>query len=228
MEDSETDSKANIKRARAFFAKIRTMVSGPRRNRKNEQELEDSQIPSSLTLGGSATQPKGGANQASLYEILQYSLDILDKKYRLYMWCEAKVSTLVTLDGLILAGVFVLIRVNGVSGSLDVSFMAATLAFLLSSLLIALWHIKPLMYSGRTTLKNLRTTVGTEAYSSTKEYADEMMQLSIEKMIRLDAEQIRGMNKNIMDFQKAIRLAVILTSISIFPLALLVASAVRI
>jgi hypothetical protein len=161
-------------------------------------------------------EPKEQIEPARVEEILKYSLDILEKKYDLYMWCEAKVGTLVTLDGLLFGAIFVLVSSRKVSGLLSLSLLGVTLLFLLSSLLLSTWHIKPLMYSGRTKLKNLRTTIGTEAYSSNKEYIDEMMNLTIPKMIELDAEQIRGMNRNIMRNQRAINWGVRLTAVSIF------------
>jgi len=159
-----------------------------------------------------------------LKTILDYSLDILEKKYSLYMWCETKVQTLVTLNGLLLAGVFVIVGNIGASGLLSMSLLAITLTFLFSSLVISLWHINPLMYSGRTKLKNLRTTIGTEAYSSNQEYINEMMNLNIRKMIELDAEQIRGMNRNVMRDQRAIKWGVRLTAFAVIFLVFFLAS----
>jgi hypothetical protein len=161
-------------------------------------------------------EPKEQIERAPVDKILEYSLDILEKKYDLYMWCETKVHTLVTLNGLLLGGIFVLVSSHKVSGVISLSLLGATLLFLLSSLFLALWHVKPLMYSGRTKLKNLRTTIGTEAYSSNEEYIAEMMNLTISKMIELDAEQIRGMNRNIMMNQRAIKWGVRLTATAIF------------
>jgi hypothetical protein len=164
----------------------------------------------------------GVGEAVSLDKILAYSNGILERKYDLYMWCEAKVGTLVTLDGLLLGGLFVIIKFNEISGFVDLSLLFLILSLMLSSLVISLWHTKPLMFSGRTRSRNLRTVIGTEAYSSSQEYLDEMMTLSIEKMIALNVEQIRGMNKNIWVDQKAINLGVRLTAFSVFPLVLLI------
>ena len=164
---------------------------------------------------------------APLKTILEYSRDILEKKYRLYIWCETKVNTLVTLDGLLLGGVFLAIGSIGVSGMLSVVSVTTAFMFILASLIVSLWHIKPLMFSGRTSRKNLRTVIGTEAYKSNEEYANELINLNIREMIQLDAEQIRGMNKNIMKDQKAITWGVCLTIASIPPLVIFLMSALK-
>lgn len=194
---------------------------------KGEGEHADSRIATKSETHADINPSVEGKDVAPPEMILEYAHDILEKKYALYMWCETKVQTLVTLDGLLLGGVFLAVGSIGVSGVLSVSLLATTLLFLLSSLVISLWHVKPLMFSGRTKLKNLRTVIGTEAYSSNEEYTNEMMNLNIRRMIELNAEQIRGMNKNIMKDQRAITWGVRFTTISILPLVLFLASVLK-
>lgn len=183
--------------------------------------------------GGSGGDPpsRGGAvppaamtapSVASEELIRVYTADILDKKYKLYDWCETKVQTLVTLDGLLLAGLFVILANRRLDTIWADSTAALALLLLISSLLIALWHIRPLMYSGLSQPKNPRTVVGTEAYESTDEYLGEIMKLNVHRMIQLDADQIRGMNRNIWKNQRAINWAVYAAMASIAPLAVFI------
>ncbi len=96
------------------------------------------------------------------------------------------------------------------------------LALLIGSVFLSLRHVIPIMYSGRSQRTNPRTVIGTEAYRSNQAYTDEIMSLTLESMIALDADQIRGMNKNIMRNQRAIRIAVRLTMAALIPLVVLV------
>lgn len=151
-----------------------------------------------------------------------FVLDILDKKYRIYDWCEQKISTLVTIDGLLLGALFLAVDTSAIQGWKMFTLFGLSIALLLGSILISLWHVVPLMYSGRSHPKNPRTSYGTEAYESNEEYGRAVMALRIEDMIRLDTDQIRGMNKNIMRDQRAIRWAARLTMLALIPTVALV------
>lgn len=168
-------------------------------------------------------EPRGDPQEtAPLTETQLYALDILSKKYHLYDWCEDKISTLVTIDGLLIGGLLLVINLREITGWARLASFSLSLALLMGSILISLWHVIPVMYSGRSSRRNPRTVVGTEAYSTNLEYARAVMRLSLKDMIAVDLDQIRGMNKNIMRNQRAIRIAVRLTMAALVPLAMLI------
>lgn len=191
--------------------------------------------------GASSHESKGEAEQGagpdnastsshqggSLQDTHLYALDILAKKYHLYDWCEKKISTLVTIDGLLIGGLLLVIDLDALSRWKMLACFGLSLALLMGSILISLWHVIPVMYGGRSSRRNPRTVVGTETYSTNREYIDAVMSLSLEDMIRVDLDQIRGMNKNIMRNQRAIRTAVKLTMAALIPLVFLVALVIK-
>lgn len=154
-----------------------------------------------------------------LVEVLNFTQDVLDKKYGLYQWCEMKINTLVVLDGLLLGGVYVVIDKFGkIDGFFELAMLGLAGFFLFGSLLISLFHIKPAMNSKRTSERNIRTVIGTEAYRTLNEYSAQFADLTPRDVIQLNIEQAYGMNKNIMRSQRAIKIGVWMAVCGIIPL----------
>ncbi len=148
-------------------------------------------------------------NNDKLKGIYDFSIDVLGKRYDTYQWCEDKVNTLVTLNGLLIGALFVTIdKIFSKSECLNFVMASLAILFLATSLALSLYHIIPKMNSGRIT-RNIRTVIGTEQFDSNESYFDEYLKLELIDMVKLNTEQIRGMNKNIMKNQIAIRIAAI-------------------
>lgn len=137
--------------------------------------------------------------------------DVLDKRYALYEWCEEKINTLATMNSILVAALF---AVSG--GFIDAKYwfnlVALILCFLavLFSLVVVLWHIIPTMRSGRLPKgsRNLRSVVGVSEFESTKHYMAAVLESTDMARFEAAANQVLGMNRNIMKNQRAIRLAV--------------------
>jgi hypothetical protein len=189
-----------------------------------------SQQSSTPESKGSGTGPVRGRtnstpslNPPNLEIVLAFTQDILDKKYDLYHWCESKIASLLTLDSILLGGLFLVITTHGhFANPVDYWLIASTAAILLASLSVALVHIMPAMNSGLTSGKNPRTVIGTAKYESNASYLADLRQIDMARVIELNAEQARGMNKNIMRNQRAIKIAALLTLAAIVPLLIVV------
>lgn len=158
-----------------------------------------------------------------LSEIQVFVLDILSWKYWLFDWSEQKISTLVTIDSLLLGALFLAVDSASIEGWHMISLFCFSIVSLLISILISLWHVLPLMYSGRSDPENPRTSYGIEKYESNVTYKNTLTALSLEEMIGFDSDQIRGMNKNIFRYQRAIRWAAWMTILGLLPTVALVA-----
>ena len=154
------------------------------------------------------------SQREALVDIHSYSLDVLSKKYDLYDWCETKINTLVTVDGILLGALVLLFGGDkfALKGAINLGLATAAALLFTASLGFSLYHVDPKMWSGRITdQKNLRTVKGTENYQSNEEYIKAMMALDLQSMIRVNCHQIRGMNANIWKNYRAIRFAVVTT-----------------
>lgn len=145
--------------------------------------------------------------------ILQFTGDVLDKRYNIYGWCETKVNNLIALNGLLLAAIFVVV---GFSSKRPIdNFCALTqnmstagaILFLCVSLFKALAHIRPKMNSGTGTGMNPRSVIGTIRHKNWAAFEKQVRGLSVDKMISCNIEQIYGMSSNIMRNDRAIRSA---------------------
>lgn len=149
---------------------------------------------------------------AEVSSVLEFANDALDKKYELYNWCETKMGTLVTLDGLLLAGLFALFgsRLNS-SDQIQLWAFRLAVGLMCASLFVALWHIVPKLRSGLVPVGNVRTVAGIESYSSTEAVVEAFKTLGPQDMLLLTVEQLRGMNRIITQNFRAIHWAVGLT-----------------
>lgn len=165
----------------------------------------------------------GSSGSPDLAAILAFAERIADKRYDLYHWCEQKVYTLATIDGILFAGVFLLvIRVPDQARYVFLAAAIETMTCLIISLTLALWHVNPLMDAKVGNSTNPRTVIGVESFRTADAYHQALLRLDIHKMIRYTAFQIRGMNRNIWRDHKAIRWAVRASLLSLVGLAAMV------
>jgi len=171
---------------------------------------------------GSAAQLVTGPRER-LLDILEYSADINRHRYDLYMWCESKIYSLITVDSLLFGALFLVVgtrvHVTSVINKCDLGFTVACLA---ASLVISLWHIEPKMDSRVGNYDNPRSSIGI-AKKSKEEYLETLMKLDLSKMIEFNSSQIMGMNKIIMGNQRAIKFASVATIIGLFGFIVLMA-----
>ena len=151
--------------------------------------------------------------------ILEFTLGIIDRKYQLYEWTETKISTLISIDGLIVGGVLVLAAQDNFgigSSSWDKLFFVAPLVVLAFSIMFSLAHTVPKMDSGIGNLnfRNLRQVAATERFTP-EEYLERIGHLTLREMIVQNSNQIKGMNSIIMTNQRELRRAVLSTIVGV-------------
>jgi len=152
--------------------------------------------------------PVSTRSREDLQEIYDFSISVLERRYDSYNWLEAKVLTLVTLNGLLLTGFFVLITQTQLSKNqflLTVAFIS--IIPLVISLSLAIYNVIPKLNSGLIQNPNIRTIYGTNQFRDSAEYFTKFMNLDLKEMVRLNTEQIRGMTANIIKSNKEIRIA---------------------
>ncbi len=155
----------------------------------------------------------------------ELSVELLQRKYHLYDWTEQKINSLISLNGLLLAAIFVLISNRSPwTGTLRPLLAIACVGPLMASATSCLWHIVPTMNSRRVPDNELKNVVGSvkgiEAYASNDEYYDKIMSMPLEDMIWSNVAQVRGMNKNIMRNTTALNFAALSTGVGLVALVL--------
>ncbi len=148
---------------------------------------------------------------------VQYLEELVSKQLDLYNWCEEKVSTLATMDSILLGAATLVIERVLVVGTestlhnkiLNVVMIVIVLLPLFISLAIALWHIRPKM--GKRSNKgipNHRSSNGIRHFASLEEYQHKVLSLSDDEICSDLIKQIYGMNNIIWKNQKSIKRAV--------------------
>ncbi len=147
---------------------------------------------------------------------IEYLESLVTKQLDLYNWCEEKVSTLATIDSVLLgaATIFIdkLISFDGntcwVRWIINISLAVGILLPLFISMTIALSHIRPKMgnasNSGR---PNHRSANGIRHFTK-EQYRQVFDEISDEELCEDLSRQIYGMNNNIWKNQKSIKWAV--------------------
>ena len=149
---------------------------------------------------------------------VHYLEDLVSKQLDLYNWCEEKVSTLATIDSILLGAATLFIERVIVVGEnativnklLNIIMIVIVLLPLFISLAIALWHIRPKM--GKTSNKgnpNHRSSNGIRHFKDASEYQNRLLSMSDDEICGDLIKQIYGMNNNIWRNQKSIKKAVI-------------------
>ncbi len=162
-------------------------------------------------------------------ERIHYLEGLVSKQLELYTWCEEKVTTLATIDAILLAGATLFIEhiksgifpkrvadtfLNNILMSIEQNFVVLTLLFILFpifvSLGIALFHVIPKMSSGASpsTARNHRSSRGIHSYKDIQEYKNRMDSISADDIYIDLLRQIYGMNINIWRNQFSIKVAV--------------------
>ncbi len=162
-------------------------------------------------------------------ERIHYLENLVSKQLDLYTWCEEKVTTLATIDTILLGGATLFVgRIKSdtfaprstnscidtickfVESNFTIFMVFMMFVPILISLGLTLWHVIPKMRSGTTasTIKNHRSSAGIHKYKDNKEYMKRLDEI-LEKEIVADlARQIYGMNTNIWKNQISIKIAV--------------------
>lgn len=157
-------------------------------------------------------------------EKIQYLENIVGKQLDLYNWCEEKVSTLATLDSILLAAATLFIdNMNFFKAEntlqeriINIGIVALILLPLFISLSIALWHIRPKMGNASNKGRpNHRSSNGIRHFPDKKTYGNHLSSMTATEICEDLANQIYGMNHNIWVNQKSIKRAVLFDLISI-------------
>lgn len=157
------------------------------------------------------------ATVADYHDQIEYTQDILDKRYFLYSWCETKNATLAAVNSFLLGAQFVAINALFENKAVfNLPLMVAAGLLYATATIIVLWHVEPLMRSGRLKgQRNVRSVMGVEQYGSKEEYFRAIQLLDLPSMLRHNTDQIYGMNRNIMKNQSALRIAATMTILGI-------------
>lgn len=162
-------------------------------------------------------------------ERIHYLENLVSKQLELYTWCEEKVTTLATIDTILLGGAtlfvgkiksntFILPTSNSIGDIIrrfiesNFSIFVVLMMFvpIFISLGLTLWHVIPKMRSGTTAsaIKNHRSSAGIHKYRDNKEYMKRLDEIFENEIVADLARQIYGMNTNIWRNQFSIKVAV--------------------
>lgn len=147
-----------------------------------------------------------------------FTLSIIDKQYRSYLWNDSKIQSLITINAAIIAGILVVTQIYSSKALLYKVPLIISLGCQLISLIIALIHVVPKINSKIGNEFNLRTMVGISPYIQTKdkdEYVAKILGSNVDDFIKMNCYQIVGMCKNNLRSEKFIRAGVILALIGI-------------
>lgn len=157
----------------------------------------------------------------SFSQKIAYLENLVTKQLDLYSWCEEKVSTLATIDSILLgaATIFIdnFVHVSDENRTISIILILLVLVPLFASLSIALWHIRPKMGKASNYGRpNHRSSNGIRHYKDADEYRKVISNLSKDELYEDLARQIYGMNQNIWKNQQSIKNAVFCDLIGIF------------
>lgn len=198
------------------------VLSNKRKSETNSNQQTQNNLKSdnNLSVPNSST---GRFREAS-DEKIQYLENIVGKQLDLYNWCEEKVSTLATLDSILLAAATIFIDKMDFFKAEDTiqirllktGIVAFILLPLFISLAIALWHIRPKMGSASNVGRpNHRSSNGIRHFSDKESYRNHLSNMTATEICEDLSNQIYGMNHNIWINQKSIKRAVSLDLISL-------------
>ena len=188
----------------------------PRKGKKRKNIRKKNQMSIKTNVGGRFSEPSD--------EKIHYLENIVGKQLDLYNWCEEKVSTLATLDSILLAVATLFIDKmdffkagDGIQVRLlNTAIIILILLPLFISLAIALWHIRPKMGSASNKGRpNHRSSNGIRHFSDKAAYSNRLRNITAEEICEDLSNQIYGMNYNIWVNQKSIKKAVFFDLISL-------------
>jgi len=160
---------------------------------------------------------------------INYLEGLVSKQLDLYTWCEEKVTTLATIDSILLAGATLFVvsvksgifsnRVSNTTLNAFLNFQERNFTFTMVLLMIlpvfislgiTLWHVIPKMNSRATPshVHNHRTVNGIRKNRDIQEYKELIDKITEDEIYHDLVRQVYGMNKNIWKNQKSIKTAV--------------------
>lgn len=155
---------------------------------------------------------------------IDYLESIVEKQLNLYNWCEEKVSTLATLDSILLAVATLFIgkttffdpNVYTYGQIYNAAIVTVLILPLFISLAIALWHIRPKMGKASNTGRpNHRSSNGIRHFQDKAAYRNHLSSMTAEEICEDLTNQIYGMNNNIWKNQQSIKIAVYFDLVSL-------------
>lgn len=150
-------------------------------------------------------------------ERMYYLENLVSKQLDLYGWCEEKVSTLATIDSILIGAAIIFAEkvisidtnTNCYEKIINVIIITLVLLPLFVSLCIALWHIRPKMgKASNTGTPNHRSSNGIRHFENSKIYKKTILSLTDDRICDDLTKQIYGMNNNIWKNQQSIKIAV--------------------
>lgn len=163
---------------------------------------------------------------------IHYFEGLISKQLNLYTWCEEKVSTLATINAIMLTAAMLFAErvkdnialnekpvisifdyiISYVTSHFHITMVLFMVLPIFISLAITLWHIIPKMSSGKFVSPQdnpiHRSVVGIRSFDTWQKYKDYLDTLTEDKIFEQMVRQIYGMNKNIWKNQLSIKWAV--------------------
>jgi hypothetical protein len=172
--------------------------------------------PHAVEISAPDPADNAGTNVAAdARDLLGYAQELVSKQYDLYQWCETKVQSLVTVNGLLLGGFFLLIDRFALVGRGERALAFSTAGILAMSLLLALHHLIPRLDSRVGNTDNPRSVIGIKAFKNKDAFYQRFVQLDYDLMLQYTTNQLYGMNLNIVRNDRVIRRAVYLTMLGV-------------
>ena len=152
-------------------------------------------------------------------ERIEYSKDILEKRYQLYTWLDTKVNLSLVINTALLGFAYILIERSEVEKLLICQILIIlAILFVGISVFFCLFLIKPAMksplwkkYSDQLVEKQPRTSIGIETFSP-KEYIKYMNKISLGDMLQFNLDQILKMNRIVNNYSRRLKLIITLSA----------------
>jgi hypothetical protein len=212
----------------------------------------DTQGPPSLVNGSNqegpaSTNEETQQKSASIFAVsprVEYLETLAEKQLTLYTWCEEKVTTLATIDAILLGGATLFVEhirgnvfpartadsllnrfQNALESNISLIMILTMLLPTFLSLTITLWHVIPKMNSRTSagSIRNHRSANGIHKYPDVAAYKARLDTIMEEEIYSDLVRQVYGMNTNIWQSQRSIKIAVWLDliAVSFFLLAMM-------
>lgn len=146
---------------------------------------------------------------------------IVDKQYELYARRDQKLQSIATLDAFFMAVIAFAFDAQTVK-PLAIVALGACLSLIFASILLALWHIRPTISSGRSAdvNPNVRALTGIQSFADWRAYCAAMRTLDPEVYFESAARQAYGMSLVNLRTYRLVRFAVYATMSAALLLAL--------
>lgn len=211
-----------------------------RKIKKKQGEENGARNRNSCSYEGNSNERQVSLNNVFYFEGAEricYLENLVSKQLDLYTWCEEKVTTLATIDSILLASATLFVEhirsgdfpqriqetwLSKLQIIIENNFSAIMVLFIIFpifiSLGITLWHVIPKMSSGATpnTIRNHRSSSGIHKYKDIPEYKSRIDLITGEEIYEDLIRQIYGMNNNIWKNQISIKIAVYFDLIGLF------------